>query len=59
MRLLFKEKNDASIYGFIFDIFSKYSKDHQINNTQLQEVLLVFGKVGGDALSTEEEQFYE
>jgi hypothetical protein len=44
MRLIFKERDIFTVVNFIFDIFSNYSQDQHINNTQIKEVIAVFRK---------------
>lgn len=42
MKTIFKENDQTLLIGFIFDIFSKYSKSGLMNQSQIEDVLLVF-----------------
>lgn len=51
MQLIFKEQDEASIIGFIFDIFTRYDDSRLIDAIQIQEVIQVFAKEGGETPS--------
>jgi hypothetical protein len=44
MRNIFKERDINVIRNFIFDVFTKYSKDEIMNSKQIEEVISVFGR---------------
>ena len=44
MRTIFKERDENAIKNFIFDTFTKYSKDEIMNVKQIEEVFSVFGR---------------
>jgi hypothetical protein len=43
MKVIFKERDELVIKNFIFDIFTKYSKEEVMNRKQIEEVFQVFG----------------
>jgi hypothetical protein len=44
MKLMFKEAEELNIINFIFDIFTRYSKSGQMNQSEIQDVYSVFKK---------------
>lgn len=44
MKVIFKERDDYAIKNFIFDIFTKFSKEEVMNRKQIEEVFQVFGQ---------------
>jgi hypothetical protein len=44
MRLIFKETDLVVIKNFIFDVFTKYSKDEVMDSKQIEEVFSVLGR---------------
>ena len=44
MKIIFKERDDYVIKNFIFDIFTKFSKEEIMNRKQIEEVFQVFGQ---------------
>ena len=43
MKVIFKERDEYVIKNFIFDIFTKFSKEEVMNKKQIEEVFQVFG----------------
>lgn len=41
-KLMFKINEDLEVINFIFDIFTKYSKDEMMNAKEIKEVFSVF-----------------
>lgn len=39
MKVVFKELDENTIISYIFDIFTKYSPEQFMNNTQINEVI--------------------
>ena len=46
MRIIIKERDENVIKNFIFDIFTKFSKEDVMNRKQIEEVFQVFGEKG-------------
>jgi len=42
MKTMFKERDELIIINFIFDIFTKYSKEELMNSKEIKEVFSVF-----------------
>jgi hypothetical protein len=42
MKTIFKERDELLIINFIFDIFTKYSKEELMNSKEIKEVFSVF-----------------
>lgn len=42
MKMMFKEHDELKIINYIFDLFTKFSKEGNMNNKQLKDVFEVF-----------------